>query len=157
MEKYLQILSDSLQKKSEVLDALTNKTKEQTGVIGAETIDWDVFDKLVDEKDTLLQEMEKLDEGFDAMYQRVREELLENKEKYRMQISDMQAKIGKITEQSAGLMAMEERNKALVSSKLMVERQKIKQGKVSSQVATNYYRNMNKINYIDPQLMDKKK
>lgn len=157
MEQYLQMLSDSLTKKSKLLDELSEKTKEQERLIAENAVDWDAFDHLVEEKGTLIAEVQKLEEGFDALYGRIREGLSENRSKYRQQISGLQQQIMTVTEKSTSLMAMEERNKAQITMKFSQEKDKIKQGRVSTRVATNYYRNMSKINYIDPQLMDRKK
>lgn len=157
MEQYLQMLSDSLTKKSKLLDELSEKTKEQERLIAESAVDWDAFDQVVEEKGTLIAEVQKLEEGFDALYGRIREGLSENRSKYRQQISGLQQQIMTVTEKSTSLMAMEERNKAQITMKFSQEKDKIKQGRVSTRVATNYYRNMSKINYIDPQLMDRKK
>lgn len=157
MEQYLQMLSDSLTKKSKLLDELSEKTKEQERLIAENAVDWDAFDQVVEEKGTLIAEVQKLEEGFDALYGRIREGLNENRSKYRQQISGLQQQIMTVTEKSTSLMAMEERNKAQITMKFSQEKDKIKQGRVSTRVATNYYRNMSKINYIDPQLMDRKK
>lgn len=157
MEQYLQMLSDSLTKKSKLLDELSEKTKEQERLIAESAVDWDAFDHLVEEKGTLIAEVQKLEEGFDALYGRIREGLSENRSKYRQQISGLQQQIMTVTEKSTSLMAMEERNKAQITMKFSQEKDKIKQSRVSTRVATNYYRNMSKINYIDPQLMDRKK
>lgn len=157
MEQYLQMLSDSLTKKSELLEELSEKTKKQEQLIAENPVDWDAFDEVVEEKGKVIERLQGIEEGFDALYERIRKGLLENKDKYRNQILRLQEQIKTVTEKSTSLMAMEERNKAQISMKFSQEKDKIKQGRVSTRVATNYYRNMSKINYIDPQLMDRKK
>ena len=72
------------------------------------------------------------------------------------EIGFMQASIATLTESSAKLEALEQRNKKLVESRIAESRQSIKQSKIGSQAAMQYYQKMNRINTVDPQLMDKK-
>ena len=68
----------------------------------------------------------------------------------------MQKLIKEITDKSAKLSAEELRNKNLIEKKFREERNNIKQSKMGTKAALNYYQKMNKINVVDPQLMDKK-
>jgi len=68
----------------------------------------------------------------------------------------MQATIRTLTDKSAELEALEQRNKKLVETRMAESRQVIKQSKMGSQAAMQYYQRMNRINTVDPQLMDKK-
>lgn len=157
MEKYLQILADSLTKKSSIMTALMQESNKQGQIVNAEVVDWNAFDESVDKKGELIEELEKLDEGFEIMYAHIKEGLNQNREAYKLQIQVIQKLITEVSEKSAQLMALEERNKALVTNRFSVEKRKFKQQKVNSKAANNYYNTMKQINYIDPQLMDQKK
>lgn len=157
MEKYLQILADSLMKKSSIMTALMQESNKQGQIVSAEVVDWNAFDQSVDQKGELIEELEKLDDGFEVMYAHIKEGLNQNRESYKQQIQEIQKLIIEVTEKSSQLMAIEERNKTLVSNRFSVEKRKFKQQKVSSRAANNYYNTMKQINYIDPQLMDQKK
>ncbi len=157
MEKqYIQMMLESLQKKEQVLKALLNKSEEQKQVLTAATVDWDVFDALTIDKGTLIDELLQLDEGFESLFERVKEPLTKNKDLYKTEIGFMQATIRSLTDKSAELEALEQRNKKMVETKMAESRQAIKQSKMGSQAAMQYYQRMNRINTIDPQLMDKK-
>lgn len=157
MEKqYIDMMLESLQKKEKVLISLLGKSEEQKEVLSAVEVDWDVFDQLTTDKGELIDELLKLDEGFEALFDRIKEPLTQNKDLYKTEIGFMQATIRSLTDNSAKLEALEQRNKKLVETRMAESRQSIKQSKLGSQAAMQYYQRMNRINTLDPQLMDKK-
>lgn len=156
-EKYLLILEQSLEEKNKLLSQLIQWTMEQKASLEKEPVEWEHFDELIDQKAALIEQLEKMDEGFESVYSRIRESIEHDKNKYYEVIRRLQKKIQMVTDAGASLMALEEQNKLLVEEKLTSERKKIQQHRVSSKAASNYYRNMNKVNFIDPQLMDRKK
>ncbi|MBR5422098.1 MAG: hypothetical protein IK115_13220 [Lachnospiraceae bacterium] len=156
-KQYVQALLTGLKEKQRVLCTLQEKTDQQTCLLQTEGMDWDAFDALVDEKDALIDELDKLDDGFTVTFERIREELQEKKAEYKAQIAAMQEMIRTVTEQSTALQAAEYRNHELVKQKIAGERRSIRQQKTGSKAAANYYAAMNRLNFIDPQLMDKKK
>lgn len=157
MEKqYIQMMLESLQKKEQVLKALLDKSEEQKQVLVAEEVDWDAFDAITIDKGTLIDELLQLDEGFESLFERVKEPLTVRKEMYKTEIGFMQTTIRSLTDKSAALEALEQRNKKMVESRMSESRQAIKQSKIGSQAAMQYYQRMNRINTVDPQLMDKK-
>ena len=93
-----------------------------------------------------------LDEGFDQIYERVREELNTNKDQYQEQIQKLQELIRSITAESNSIQAEEQRNYQLAQRKFSDIKKQIREVKVSQ-----YYRNMTKVNFIDAQFMDNKK
>lgn len=157
MEKqYIQMMLESLQKKEKVLIALLDKSGKQKETLSAQTVDWDAFDALTEEKGVLIDELLQLDEGFESLFERVKEPLTQRKELYKTEIGFMQSVIRSLTEKSAELESLEQRNKKLVETRMAESRQTIKQSKLGSQAAMQYYQRMNRINTVDPQLMDKK-
>jgi len=157
MEKqYIQMMLESLQKKEMVLEQLLAQSNRQKEVLSVEDIDWDSFDQITVEKGELIDELLKLDEGFETLFERIKTPLTEQKEIYKVEIGYMQETIRSLTDKSAELEALEQRNKKMVETRLMESRQAIKQSKMGSQAAMQYYQRMNRINTIDPQLMDKK-
>ncbi len=157
IEEYLKALITSMDAKAGCLKKLQYKTDEQTELLKAGQMDWDAFDKLVDEKDAVIDELDKLDDGFQLVFERIKDELEADKARYKSYIAKLQEQIKSVTEQSTALMAAEHRNHDLAAGKFSEEKRKIRQNKTSSKAAANYYASMNQINYIDPQLMDKKK
>lgn len=155
--EYMQMLAESLVKKSEILSKLITKTNTQKEVVSAPEVDWDAFDVIVEDKGNLVEELVKLDDGFDALYARIKEELTANKAAYKNEIVKMQALIQEVTDKSTELQAMEHRNKALIEQRFAESKKAIKQSKMGSKAAMEYYQRMNNLKNVDPQLMDKKR
>ena len=157
MDQYLDAMIQSMNEKIECLDQLLRKTRQQKEAICAEKADWDTFDRLIDEKEELIDRLDQLDDGFQAVFDKIREELEGKKAQYRDKIVKLQEQIRKVTDRSNELIAEEQRNKAIMENRAASERKQLRQTKTNAKLASNYYNSMNRINYIDPQLMDKKK
>lgn len=158
-ENYVQIMLESLKKKENILDVISEKNLQQKEVVEAEDVSFDEFDRIMDEKADLIEQLDKLDRGFEALYERVKELIQseEGKVKYRNEIKEMQECIRKITEKSTSIQVQEKRNKQTIEAVFRNEKEKLKSGKVSSRAAVNYYKTMNQTNYVSPQFLDKKK
>lgn len=156
-EQYINILEESLNKKAMVLDEIIAKNEEQKKILEAEEFDMEAFDQNTQEKGELIDRLNLLDSGFEKVYDRVKEELAENKAAYAEQIKRMQELIRQITEKSVFIQTTEERNRVTVEQKFRKEREKIQLGKNSMKVAKQYYNNMNKITAAPPQFLDNKK
>lgn len=157
MDNYLSVLEDSLKKKLQILDELTDYTMQQQELLKVEELDYEAFDRLVDQKDPLIQRIMELDQGFETVYDRIKEQLLGNKEQYAAQIRALQSLIGELTDKSVKLQTMEQRNKSAIEQQFRKSREKIRQGRQNKQAALNYYKNMNNSNYVPPQFLDDKK
>ena len=155
--EYMQMLAESLVKKAEILSELMRQTDTQREVVSAEEVDWDTFDSIVESKGNLVDELVKLDDGFDILYARIKEELNAHKSDYKEEIVKMQVLIKDVTEKSTELQAMEHRNKSLIEQRFTESKQAIKQSKMGSKAAMEYYQRMNNLKNIDPHLMDKKR
>ena len=157
IKEYLKAMITGMDAKAECLNKLQQKTDAQTELLKDENMDWDAFDALVDEKDALIDELDRLDDGFQAVFERIKDELKAHKDENKAAIAKLQEQIKAVTAQSTSLMAAEQRNKELAEKVFAATKKGIRQSRATSKVAANYYANMNQINYIDPQLMDKKK
>ena len=156
VKQYLTMLDQSLDQKKQMLDQMIEMTATQKASLDKDPVDWDGFDDLVEKKAEMIERLDRMDDGFESVYERIREELLRDKEQHKEFVASIQKKIQAVSDASAALMAAERRNKELVETKMTEERKKLQQNKTTSRVASNYYRSMNKVNLIDPQLMDKK-
>lgn len=157
LNQYLTILIESLQKKSKVLEDIQAYNERQALIFRSEEVSFGDFDVLVEEKGKLIEALEKLDEGFETLYERIAQEVVANKEKYAEQILTLQTWIKKVTDQSVTIQAQEARNKDLVEQYFRAQKQHIKVKKQSSAAAINYYKNMSKTSVIPPQFLDSKK
>ena len=98
LNSYLSILEDSLKKKLAVLEQIDEVSDVQTALLKEETFDLERFDATVDEKDAFIKQLSELDDGFETLYEKVREELLKDRRQYEQQIGRMQKLIGQITD-----------------------------------------------------------
>lgn len=155
-KEYMQVMLDSLTKKKTVLNDIIEKTLMQREVLSKEEVNWDLFDVLIDEKTPLINYLVTLDQGFAAVFEKIKGDLELEIDNYRTEMGLMQVEIREISELSAKLETLELRNKKLVEEKMSQSRQGIKKSKKGSKAAMEYYQRMNKINTVDPQLMDKK-
>lgn len=156
LDSYLNILRESLEKKLEVLGHIEEVNQVQTEILKKETFDMEAFDRTVDEKDIFVTELNKLDEGFETLYDRIKEELVADKGSYAGQIKHLQKLIGQITDKSVSIQTEESRNKAMLESYFAKERQGLGRVRKSSNAAYGYYKNLNGKS-TDSFFMDQKK
>lgn len=156
-EQYISIMEESLRKKIAVLDEIVSKNEEQKKIIEASPFDAEAFDANTQAKGELIDKLNLLDSGFEKLYDRVKEELNEDKARFAEQIKRMQDYIREITEKSVLIQTGEERNRRAVEQQFKKEREKIQLGKNSMKVARQYYNNMNRIADVPPFFMDNKK
>ncbi len=154
---YIMILLQDLKKKNHVLDRIISANQMQKDALEDPNLDPEDFDKIVEEKSRLIEELDQLDSGFEQIYARVREELQENKELYKEEIRQMQALIRELTDKSATIQTGELRNKELMQKKFAEVKKQVREIRSSQKIVNQYYQNMMKTNYVDPQFMDNKK
>ena len=68
----------------------------------------------------------------------------------------MKLLIKSVTEKRTEIQSIEARNKQRIEAQFAKTKQTIKQAKMSTKAAMEYYDKMSKINTINPQMMDKK-
>ncbi len=145
VDDYIQIMIESLKKKSELLDKLIRKNEEQHECIEGkdfESIDWDGFNLLVAEKQTAIDRIVKMDEGFQSLYDRVKEQLNDDKDKYADKIKEIQKLISTITEQGIKISTGEERNRKIIEKVFGNRKKEIKRTRNSLKVANSYAQTM---------------
>ncbi len=152
---YLAMMADSLDKKIAILEKIQEENKKQREVLSSGSIaDLDAFDETVESKGALIDELDQLNEGFDALFVQVQEELDNNREKYRDDIAAMQDKIRTITALSGSIQAEEARNRKLAEQYFSGARKDIAQGQKSARAALDYYHNMARSTFTPPQYLD---
>lgn len=156
VNKYMDMMVDCLEKKNQILDSLVALSKKQTALVENEEFSLSEFDKCVEEKGVLIDNILKLDSGFEGLYNKVGKTVADNPSAYKEQLGRMQKLITEVTEKSVSIQAEEERNKALIESRFNREKNRIKSGRSQSKVAMDYYNNMNRLNNVDSQFWDKK-
>lgn len=160
IDDYVQILEESLIRKSELLDKIITKNQAQTDCVEGkeyDDIDWDAFNLLMAEKEAAIDRINKMDEGFQSLYDRVKEQLKADKSKYASNIKRMQELIRKISDQSVMIQTGEERNRQTIEKVMMGRKKQIRHTRNSMKVASSYAQTMQRTFLADANEFEKKK
>lgn len=152
---YLQIMIDSLRKKKDILIRIVSLNEMQEEILSGKELNQDAFEDNMHEKGECIDELEKLDEGFQSVFDRIKEELDNNKQMYVDEIETMKKLIKEVTELGAKIEVQEAHNKVKVEAMFRRERQEHKEAKRSASMAKSYYQNMSRVS-DEPQFMDTK-
>lgn len=155
-ENYIDIMLQSLKKKEQVLKAIIDENLKQRENLEDVNGEADAFDATVEAKAALIEQLEQLDSGFEKLFERTKEELEGNKEKYASQIREIKSYIKSVTDKSIEIQAQEARNKDLMTSKFATVKKQVKTMRVNGAAASEYYKTMAKLNVVDPQFWDGK-
>lgn len=156
-EDYIDILAESLVKKNHILDEIRKLNQEQKQILSDENLTPEMFEKTLDKKEALIDELNQMDEGFQQLYEKVRPEIQEHMEHYADKIRMMQEEIQKITDKTVAIQTEELRNKQLVENKFSSIKKQIREVKSSQKAVNTYYRNMMNRNVMEAQFLDRKK
>lgn len=160
-DQYIDIMIESLKTKDRQLDLLLKKTKEQSELISGKSydeVDWTTFDVIMSTKDSAIEKIVDLDDGFQKLYDRVREEVNLNRDLYKDKVILMQSMIRELTDKGLKIQVIEERNRADIERITVASKKEIKHAKRSVNVASNYYKTMSNSSLPpDSQYVDKKK
>lgn len=155
-KEYMQVMIQSLTKKKAVLEGICEDNLRQKDLLKTDAPDIDEWEAIVKEKAEKIDQLNLLDDGFNSLYQRVREELTKNREQYAEEIRSMQKLITGITELIVNIEAQEARNKELAAAQFSKMKKQVRQVKQTSKAAEAYRNNMKKINVVDPYFVDRK-
>lgn len=154
-QTYLRMMSDILKKKETHLEELLKLTKEQELLLKEEELDDEAFNKTIENKDVHIKKIQEFDSGFQAIYNRIEEELKQHRAEMKDDIQKLQQLITRVTELGVSLQALEQKNKASMETRLQERKKGIKQFKVSRQTANHYYKSM--VDVQQGTFMDEKK
>lgn len=155
---YLDMMADSLAAKIKILEEIETINADQKALFEqGDAMDDDAFDKSVERKGELIDEIDKLNDGFTALFDKVKAEIGDNKEQYAAQIKGLQTQIRRVTELSNTVQTQEARNKQIADKYFNESRAKLVEGKKSSGTAMKYYQTMSKSTNVQPQFFDNKK
>ena len=155
-ETYIGIMIQSLEKKTRVLDEIIRWDEKQKEVLENPEATPDEFDETVDAKSTLIEQLEQLDSGFEKLYERVQQEMKDNKEAHKEEIKKLQGLIRGITDRSVQVQALEARYKERMTLKFATSKAQAKQIRANAGATAKYYQSMSRANLIDPQFLDNK-
>lgn len=154
---YIKVMIDSLRKKVSVLDEIININNQQAKIIVDIKKNMVEYEASIDQKQMLIDELNLLDDGFQALYNRIQEEIVSNSNSHKEEIKEMQKLISIITDKSVEIQAGEEKNRQVIAQQFALLKREVKGFKENRKIANKYYNTMQKIDYITPQFLDKKK
>ncbi len=155
-QNYLLVLEQSLSKKINILSELERLTQVQREIVTNEQFNEEAFNDNVEQKAALINELEKLDKGFQILYDNVKAQIEDNRQTYSAEIQRLQVMIKTIMDRSAALMVLENQNKEMVTKRFATLKKEARQVKKNRNLAANYYKSMNNIS-SEPYFLDKKK
>lgn len=139
---YVNMMIDTLKRKESILATLYKQTREQERLLKCEELDVDEFNQLLEEKGSQIEELNVLDEGFDALFKMVEKEIVSNREAYKEDIQTMQKQITSVSELGVKIQALEHQNSNWLKAFLAEQRKSIKQFHLNNKSAADYYKNM---------------
>lgn len=154
---YIRILRESLEKKERILHNLLDMTRQQEEYLAGSEFELDVFEEMLDVKNGMIEELNSVDDGFETVYERIREYLQSHQKELAEPIREMQNRVREITSLSVSLQALEERNRKKLEGIFASKQQEIKKFRQSSQMVNNYYQTMSGAGSYQPSFLDKKK
>ena len=157
MTNEVQLLIEMLEKKEGILQQILKKSKAQLELSGEDCLDVEKFDALVDEKDILLQDMEKVDETFDSTFQKIRDELFDQLDHYKAEIQMLQKKIVRAVDLGSEIHTTEMRTKDQLSAAILRSKKAFSQKRSTMKAAVDYYKASNNLKFVDSYFMDQKK
>lgn len=153
---YICIMTDSLKKKRDILLDIIEENKKQEAMLHDPNLSPEEFEKNLENKAVLIERLGELDEGFESLFERVRDKLNAHREEYASEISEMQTLIREITAYTNTIQTQEVRSKEQVAQKFSKVREQVKGVRNSQKVVKQYYQNMMR-DAGDPNFIDNKK
>lgn len=139
---YINVLITSLRKKVSILERLVKVTDEEEILLKKEGVTIEEIEEKEQEKGKYLESLELADEGFEKVFQRIKDEFEENKYQYEEEIKTMQTLIKKITDMTVKIQAQEVRNKQLMEFFFQQKKREIRSFHNSNRSVQQYHQNM---------------
>lgn len=154
---YLELMTDSLVKKERVLSSILELTRMQETLLGEQDFDNEKFDELISEKSGLIEEINKLDEGFDFIYKRISDTVKANPSVFKEKIEKLQELIRVLVDRGVEIETLERRNQIQFDIKVSKSKDRIRNYNLNSSAVTKYYSNMSGNTGESNYFLDKKK
>lgn len=139
---YVNILITSLRKKVSILEKLIKITDEEETLLKKADVTIEAIEEKEQEKGKYIESLELADEGFEKVFQRIKDEFEANKQQCEEEIKTMQALIKKITDMTVKIQAQEVRNKQLMEFFLQQKKGEIRSFHNSKRTINQYQQNM---------------
>lgn len=157
---YVNLLIESLEDKIKVLDEIIKTDAEQADILKEPEIDLDELRENQEKIGELAGKLDKLNDGFESVYSKVRNELQDNMDLYRDEIKKMQGLITVITDKSVKIEAEQSRNKSSAGRFFKDKRKELSDRRNAVQKINLYANQMHSVipkGQADAAFLDKKK
>ena len=157
---YVNLLIESLEDKIKVLDEIIKTDAEQAKILKEPEVDLDELRESQEKIGELAEKLDKLNDGFESVYSKVRDELQNNKDLYRDEIKKMQELITIITDKSVKVEAEQSRNKSSAGKFFKDKRKELSDRRNAVQKINLYANQMHSVipkGQADAAFLDKKK
>ena len=141
----------------ELLKQIVDYNEAQQTIVTAPEFKEEAFEKNVADKGEVVEKILRLDEGFNSVFNRIKEELQTNKGKYAKDIEHLKELVASVTDLGVRIQAQELRNKQLVEKRFAQMRKELSQAKRTTSTANAYYKNVNNLNQYESHFLDQKK
>lgn len=139
---YVNMMADVLRRKERILKSLYDLTKEQETLLRDAELDYERFQQILEEKGVQIEELNDIDEGFDALFKKVEQEIMAYREAYRDKIREMQQRITVVSELGIQIQALESQNSERLKVYLAGQKKQIREFHMKNKTASNYFQNM---------------
>ena len=157
-KEYVKMLEDSLVKKVELLNQLQGINLEQREILEDYDTTPEELDENINRKSDIIERLDKMDEGFQSVYDKIKDDIVSNKDDYSNEIKHIQELITHIMDLSADVQAKELQNKDIATARFTHIRSQIRETKHGQKAVASYYASMmNNTGYEDSQFWDQKK
>ena len=157
MRNEINILIDSLIKKKSYLKEILEDSITQLEMVSSDNPSLEEFDCLVDHKSDLLDKIDRSDEGFDIVFKKIRNDLVEQKDMYAAEVRQMQDLIREILDLGSDIHKTEQQIKEKLSPVLKQHKSRLYKEKADGKAVMDYYKQANQMNYVSPAFLDQKK
>lgn len=157
LKNEINILIDSLTKKKSILTEILEESQRQLEMVSLDSFNLEDFDVLVDRKSDLLEKNNLNDEGFDSIFQRIRNELVAQKVQYATEIALMQELIRANLDLGSDIHNIEQQIKNGLDAALRENKSRLTKEKLGGKAVMDYYKQANQMDYVSPAFLDQKK
>lgn len=153
---YIDILIDTLQREVEALSEVLALTQEQSRLADEPAFNEEMLEDTMSRKDVLIGKLNELDEGFTSVYERVRGQVAQQKERYQASLRKLQALIKRCTDLSVEIKVQEERNRRRFARRFAEKHREYGSQRMAASVATRYNQTMRGGQVADAYFFNKK-
>ena len=152
------LLVDTLTKKKQLLTEIRKYTIDQKAILSIEDFDLRAFNNIMSNKQVRIELLSKLDAGFEATFERVRNVLSTQPDIYRESILAMKTLIKEVNDIGIEIQVQEERNRSNFDAKSKGLKSEVKSLRTHKSAMKKYQNTYNSQRKADaPHFFDSKK